>query len=82
MKVEVFTKNNCAQCRFVKRWLEEHEVKFTEINVEENEAERLRLTMHGYKTVPVTIINSEGQYTEMIHGFRPSDFNRIFKGGK
>lgn len=81
MKVEVFSKNNCPQCKMVKRWLDEHAVNYTEINVEENEAERLRLTTHGFQTVPVTMINSEGKYTEMVHGFRPSDFNRIFKGG-
>lgn len=81
MKVEVFSKNNCQQCKMVKRWLDEHGVDYTEINVEENNAERLRLTMHGFQTVPVTMINGEGKYTEMIHGFRPSDFNHIFKGG-
>ena len=81
MKVEVFSKNNCQQCKMVKRWLDEHGVDYTEINVEENHAERSRLTLHGYKTVPVTMINREGEEIRMIHGFRPSDFNRIFKGG-
>lgn len=81
MKVEIFSKNNCQQCKMVKRWLDEHDVDYTEINVENNDAERLRLTMHGFQTVPVTMINREGEYTEMIHGFRPSDFNKLFKGG-
>ena len=81
MNVEVFSKNNCPQCKMVKRWLDEHDVDYTEINVEQNETERLRLTMHGFQTVPVTMINSEDEEIIMIHGFRPSDFNRIFKGG-
>ncbi|AYF99799.1 glutaredoxin-like protein NrdH [Lactococcus allomyrinae] len=34
--VTVYSKNNCMQCRMVKKFLTEHDVTFKEINVDEN----------------------------------------------
>ena len=33
--VTVYSKNNCMQCKMVKKWLSEHEIAFDEINIDE-----------------------------------------------
>lgn len=37
--VTVYTKENCVQCKFVKKWLVRHHVKFVEKSVAERLAE-------------------------------------------
>lgn len=34
--ITIYTKNNCMQCKMSKKWLTEHNVPFTEINIEEH----------------------------------------------
>lgn len=33
--ITIYTKNNCMQCKMSKKWMTDHDVPFTEINIEE-----------------------------------------------
>ena len=48
----VYTKNNCPNCVQAKNILKMKNVKFEEINVEENEAAFLFLQLEGHKSMP------------------------------
>ncbi|MFV0556153.1 MAG: glutaredoxin-like protein NrdH [Lactovum sp.] len=64
--VKVYSKNNCVQCKMVKRYLEENNVNFTEYNIEEEPKYRDYIVSLGYQALPVV-------ETEQTHfsGFRP-----------
>ncbi|UNQ07229.1 NrdH-redoxin (plasmid) [Enterococcus faecalis] len=35
MNVKIFSKNNCMQCKMVKRFLTENQIAFEEVNIDE-----------------------------------------------
>ena len=61
MKLTVFTKNNCIQCKMTKKFLEQHNISFD------------YLRDHGFQTVPVIEENNE----PVINGFRPDLLRRL-----
>lgn len=65
-KVVVYSKNNCPQCRMVKKLLTDKEVSFEERNIEEEPEYIEYLKSLEFKTVPVTDIDGE-----LIPGFNP-----------
>lgn len=52
-EVKVYTKNGCGQCVFTKKWLKKNGVKFTEINVLEDEKALERVRELGFSALPV-----------------------------
>lgn len=71
-QITVFSRNNCMQCKMVKRFLKEHGVAFTEINIDEKPTARAALINAGYKTLPVVKAN-EFTFT----GFQPDQLRKI-----
>lgn len=59
MGIRVYTTSWCPDCHRVKRLLQEHQIKFEEINIEENEqaAELVILQNEGKRRVPTIEIN-------------------------
>lgn len=60
MKVEVYTAAWCRDCRAAKRFLEEHAIAYSEINVDNDraaEAELLRRV--GKRAIPQLVIDGE-----------------------
>lgn len=53
MQITLYTKNNCPQCQLTKRFLVEHCVHFTEINLEEHPEEVQLLSKEGFKRAPI-----------------------------
>jgi hypothetical protein len=59
MPIKVYSKNNCMQCKFVKKWLLENELPFVEINVEDDlEAFNYIKDTLNFKSLPV--VETEG----------------------
>ena len=50
----IYTKNNCVQCKFVKRWLDNEGIDYTEINTDTHPEELARLKLQGFRQLPVT----------------------------
>lgn len=80
--VVVYSTTHCMRCKMVKRWLDEHSVKYNEINLDlpEWKDERNHLSLLGYRSVPITKVQT---YNELIYidGFNPSELNKHL-GGK
>ncbi len=62
--ITLYTKDNCQQCKMVKRYLDAHQLNFAEINVSKDETALKFLKDQGINSVPVLI-----HQDEMILGF-------------
>lgn len=65
-KVTVYSKPDCMQCNFTKKWLKERNIPYTELNVEEDEEALSTIKEMGYQAVPVIVTETENWY-----GFQP-----------
>ncbi|AMB94819.1 glutaredoxin-like protein NrdH [Aerococcus sanguinicola] len=65
--VKVYSKPNCMQCKFTKKFLDEHGVAFEMIDVTESEAALEEVKALGFQALPVIV--ADGQ--EPFYGFRP-----------
>jgi glutaredoxin-like protein NrdH len=75
-KVTVYTKHGCPQCDMTKRVLEGEGIKYTAINVQENEeAMTFVKDVLGLTSMPVVIIDDQEPFT----GFRPDKLQEIKK---
>lgn len=77
MRVDVYTTKRCVQCKMVKKRLDENEINYNVIDIEEDNDARELLKALGYQTVPVMIVDNQ----EPIVGFRPNMIDKL-KGGK
>jgi len=69
MEVKVYSTEMCPWCVKAKEWLKEKKVKFTEVNVAEDEKGREEMIeKSGQMGVPVITVNNEGK-EEVIVGF-------------
>lgn len=70
--VKVYSKNNCMQCKMTKRYLNEHDIAFEEINID-NEPDAVNfLKAQGFQSVPVTFLGSDA-----VIGFRPDQLKAL-----
>lgn len=65
--VTVYSKPNCMQCNFTKKFLDDNAVEYTVIDVYENEEALQRVKEMGFQSLPVVEIEGE----EPFFGFRP-----------
>ncbi|MDR2465637.1 MAG: glutaredoxin-like protein NrdH [Streptococcaceae bacterium] len=72
MMVKVFSKNNCMQCKMVKKYLDENGVQFVEHNIDEEPNLVDYLKEQGYQTVPV-VETKEISFS----GFRPDQLKGL-----
>lgn len=66
MKITVYSKPNCMQCNFTKKYLKECDIAFEEIDVTQDEVALNKIKEMGYQAVPVVVTNDDHWY-----GFRP-----------
>lgn len=72
-EVIVYSKEDCQPCRMVKRWLDKHEVKYTEEKAD-NHVDYLNEL--GYRQAPVTVTNGGHFY-----GFDIAQLQRLLATG-
>lgn len=70
--VTVYSKNNCVQCKMTKRFLEQHNVAFKEINLDEEPEYIQHVKNLGFSAAPV--IETE---TETFSGFQPAKLKNL-----
>lgn len=61
-KITVYTKHGCGPCLITKKFLNEHDIPFKEINVSEQPSGLVDLQERGIKSVPVTVIGDWEDY--------------------
>ncbi len=62
----IYTKNNCPQCKATKRWLNEHNIDYQEINTTNDQNAINHLKKIGVERLPFVITNT-GNWS----GFKP-----------
>lgn len=53
MSIVEYGKKNCMKCKMTKKWLENNNIPFEYIDVEDNEKSLNMLKSMGHKTLPV-----------------------------
>ena len=53
MNITVFSRKGCMKCMMTKRFLNEHNLDFKEVDVDEDETAMARLRKLGVKSLPV-----------------------------
>lgn len=72
--ITIYSKPNCMQCEFSKKYLKDKGVEFKEINVFEDDDALSMLRDAGYSQMPVVDIDGE-KHT----GFRPEILAKVVK---
>lgn len=73
--IKLYTKNNCIQCTMTKKLLNKDNIKYEEINVEENSDVLEDLKSRGFKSLPVLSYNDK----EYIVGFQVDKLRAFVK---
>lgn len=71
--VIVYSKPNCMQCQFTKKYLENKGIPFEVKDIEQNDQAIDEVKKLGFSSLPVVI--AEG--IEAFNGFRPELLNRL-----
>lgn len=70
-KVTVYSKNACASCVMVKKWLAMKQVQYDEINTDEHpETLPHVMKISGASTLPVVVVEDEAN-TAVSIGYKP-----------
>ncbi|HHF7033334.1 redoxin NrdH [Streptococcus mutans] len=71
-KITVFSKNNCMQCKMTKKFLEQHNADFEEINIDEQPEKIEYVKSLGFTAAPVI---EAGDL--VFSGFQPTKLKTI-----
>lgn len=66
--ITIYSKPNCMQCDYTKRWLEENKIPYQSIDVMQDDQALSDLQKHGFSGVPVVAV---GGFDNAWSGFRP-----------
>lgn len=70
--VTIYSKNNCVQCKMSKKFLDEHNVAYKEINLDEQPEFIEHVKSLGFSAAPV--IETEN---EVFSGFQPTKLKSL-----
>lgn len=70
--VTIYSKNNCVQCKMSKKFLDEHNVAYQEINLDEQPEFIEHVKNLGFSAAPV--IETEN---EVFSGFQPTKLKAL-----
>ena len=71
--VEVFSKNNCIQCKMTKKFLKQHNVDFVEHNIDEQPQFANQFKAEGFLAAPVVKTPNGDAFS----GFRPDKLKQL-----
>lgn len=74
MKLKIYVKDHCPQCRMTEQLLEQLSINYEVVNITKNEELRSKLRSQGYLQTPV-VITSKNTWT----GFRPDCIKSLVK---
>lgn len=66
--ITVYSKPNCMQCEFTKKWLHNHGLPYTAIDVRQDEISLDYIKRLGYQNLPVVVVDDGDKHW---FGFRP-----------
>jgi glutaredoxin len=65
-RITLYSTPSCTHCRQLKQWLQQHRVRFVEMDVQRNARAFKDFTRHGGRSVPLLLV---GEHS--INGFDP-----------
>lgn len=71
--ITVYSKPNCMQCTFTKKFLDEKDISYTTYDVFENEKALKTVKDLGFQSLPVVVIDGEKPF----FGFRPDLLEKL-----
>ena len=77
MNIKIYTSNWCSYCVAAKKFFNEHNIEYKEINIEEENISREDLLdLSGGHTVPQIVINNKciGGYDQLMKLYQKNQF--------
>lgn len=74
MKIQIYTKTDCVQCKMTKNLMEKCGLEFEEINLDDPTLKVFDLVNRGIKTLPVISVNDFERYWT---GFKPDNIKKL-----
>jgi len=68
----VYTKPNCVQCDATKRWLDNHGIEYSTVDIEQNQEAFDRIVALGFRAAPV-VESEAGSWS----GFNPDKLSLL-----
>lgn len=78
MKITVYEKNDCMQCKQTKRLLDKLEISYDTVNIEDDETALQYVKELGYLAAPVILV-TDGTNTKHWSGFIPDNIKGLKK---
>lgn len=72
-KITVYSKPNCMQCDFTKRFLDQHNLEYTAVDVMQDSEALARVQELGFQSLPVVVADG----IEPFFGFRPDMLEKL-----
>jgi len=77
--ITVYSTEFCGFCKMVKKFLDEHNIKYADIDVgRDEEAAKKMIEKSGQQGVPVIIVEKDGK-EDVIIGFQKNKLSEILK---
>jgi len=76
-RITVYSSSGCSHCRQLKQWLQQHQIKFMEFDVQRNQRAFKDFQRLGGRGVPLLVVGER-----KIQGFNPKQlFSQLRKAG-
>ena len=77
MKILKLEKHNCRPCGMVENFLQDQNVEYDKINIEENPETSMQ---YGVMSVPVTLLlDDNGLEVDRVIGFNPPEIEKLIE---
>ena len=64
--VTVYTTPGCVQCKPTKKWLDDRDIPYTEVKLEESPEDAEAIKALGFKQAPVVIVSTGDPETDIM----------------
>ncbi|WP_322191923.1 glutaredoxin family protein [Limosilactobacillus fermentum] len=68
----IYTQDDCLQCHFAKRYLQERHIEFKEVNISKDLKAKKMLIKDGWRRTPVMVVNNQ-----WFSGFQPHRLKKL-----
>ena len=76
-RITLYSTSSCAHCRQLKQWLQQHRIRFMEMDVQRNRRAFRDFQHHGGRAVPLLLVGER-----KIQGFNPKQLpSQLRKAG-
>jgi len=75
--ITVYSQPQCQPCKATKRWLDKHDIPYTEVDVTTSPVDAEAIRELGFKEAPVVIVSTGDPETDLMwSGFIPDNLRK------